>query len=162
MIVLEAMLMGVFATYYMDFWARILVKRKVIYALISPDIIGRWFLSMFKGKFVHRDIYKVSEFKNERRWGFISHFMIGVVLAGFYLLLDRELSLVGDHIWVAVLYGIATNALPWLWLYPGIGLGVFASNSPDRSRLIKTSFVNHANFGFGLLFWMLLFHRFFV
>ena len=154
--------MGVIATYYMDFWGRFLVKRKVIYALISPDIVGRWFLSMCKGKSVHRDIYKVPEFKNERRWGFISHYMIGVVLAGFYLLLDLKFPPVGDHIWVSVLYGLATTVLPWLWLYPSIGLGFFASKSPDRWRLVKTSVVNHVNFGFGLFLWMLLFHWFFV
>ena len=43
MILLEMVFMGIVATYIMDILAGILVKRRVIDALIEPEIIGRGF-----------------------------------------------------------------------------------------------------------------------
>ena len=50
-------LMGIFATFFMDFLAGFLVKRKLIHPFIAPEAVGRWFLYMFRGKFVHKDIH---------------------------------------------------------------------------------------------------------
>lgn len=58
MIIVEMILMGVFATILMDFLAGFLAKRKLIYPFISQEAIGRWFLYMFRGKFIHEDINK--------------------------------------------------------------------------------------------------------
>jgi len=52
-LILESVIMGVFATLIMDFLASILAKRRIIHPFITPDAIGRWFLYMFKGKFIH-------------------------------------------------------------------------------------------------------------
>jgi len=43
-IVVELILMGTFATLFMDFSAGFLVKKKIIYPFITPEAIGRWFL----------------------------------------------------------------------------------------------------------------------
>ena len=58
MIILEAVLSGVFATFLMDQLAGFLARRNIIYPFISPEAIGRWFLYIFKGKLVHEDINK--------------------------------------------------------------------------------------------------------
>ena len=50
MIILEIILMGIFATYFMDLLSGILVKRKVIHSYIGTEAVGRWFLYVFKGK----------------------------------------------------------------------------------------------------------------
>ena len=92
MIILEMILMGIFATYFMDFLARLLVKRKIIFSLIEPEVIGRWFLSMFRGKFIHEDIHKTPELKNEKLRCFLSHYLIGIVLTGIYLVLGHVLA----------------------------------------------------------------------
>ena len=117
MIILEMILMGIGATYFMDLLARILVKRKIIHALITPEVIGRWFLSMFRGKFIHEDINKTHEFKNEKLWCFLSHYLIGIALAGIYLVLDLKVPIIRDQIWMSLVFGIATVLLPWLWLF---------------------------------------------
>lgn len=155
-------LMGIFVTYFMDFLTGLLVKRKFIHSHIEPEVIGRWFLSMFRGKFIHHDIYKTPEIKNEKLWCFLSHYLIGIFLAGIYLFLDLKVPIIRDQIWAPLAFGSATVLLPWLWLFPSMGIGFLASKSPHRSHILITNIVNHTNFGLGLLMWMLFFHTYFV
>ena len=88
--------------------------------------------------------------------------MIGIVLAGIYLLLELKEPIIRDHIWIILIYGVSTVVLPWFWLFPSIGLGFLASKSPNKSLIIRTSLVNHTNFGLGLFIWVVSFHRFFM
>jgi hypothetical protein len=155
-------LTGIFATYFMDFLAGFLMKRKHIHSFIEPEAIGRWFLYMFKGKFIHEDIQKIPALKNEKLWCAISHYLIGIVLAGMYLFLESIVPMIRDQVWLSLIFGIATVFLPWFWLLPSIGLGFMASKSSERSLIIKTNLVNHTNFGLGLFIWVVAFHRFFI
>jgi DUF2938 family protein len=161
-IILEIILMGIFATILMDLLAGFLVKRKLIYSFIAPEAVGRWFLYMFKGKFIHKDIHKTPALKNEKLWCLISHYFIGIALAGIYLFLELKEPTIRDHMWVPLIFGIATVFLPWFWLLPSIGLGFMASKSSNRSLIIRTNLVNHTNFGLGLFIWVVSFHRFFM
>ena len=162
MIIIEIILMGVLATYFMDLLAGFLVKRKLIHSFIDPEIIGRWFLFMFRGKFIHKDIHKTPALNNEKLWCFLSHYLIGIVLAGIYLFLELKVPIIRDNIWVPLIFGITTVLFPWLWLFPSIGLGFFASKSPKKSHIIITNLINHTNFGLGLFIWVVSFHRFFI
>ena len=162
MIIIEMILMGVFATIIMDFLSGFLAKRKLIYPFISPEAIGRWFLYMFRGKFIHKDINKTPALKNEKLWCLISHYLIGIVLAGIYLFLELNEPVIRNQTWISLLYGIVTVFLPWFWLLPSTGHGFIASKSPNRSLIIRTNLVNHTNFGLGLLIWIVFFHRFFM
>ena len=154
--------MGVLATYFMDIISGFLAKRRLIYPFISPEAIGRWFLYIFRGKLIHKDINNSPKLKNEKLWCLIAHYLIGIALAGAYLLLESNLAVLREHTWMALLFGIATVFFPWFWLLPSIGFGVMASGSPKQSQIIKTNLINHANFGVGLLLWIALLHRFFV
>ena len=162
MIIIEMFLMGIFATFFMDFLASILAKRKLIYPFISPEAIGRWFLSMFRGKFIHKDIHKTPTLDNEKLWCFLSHYLIGIVLAGIYLFLEIKEPTIRDQMWMPLLFGITTVILPWFWMLPTMGLGFLASKSPNKSRIIRTNLVNHTNFGLGLFIWVVTVHRFFI
>ena len=162
MIVVESILMGIFTTVVMDLLAGLLVRKKIIYTFITPETIGRWFFYMFRGKFAHQDIHKTPELKNEK-WGyFISHYLIGIVLAGIYLFLEFKIPIIYDQVWSALLFGIATVLFPWFWLLPSIGLGFMASQFPNRPLIIRTNLINHTSFGLGLFIWIISFHRFFV
>ena len=154
--------MGVCATYFMDLLSDFLAKRKLIYPFISPDAIGRWFLYIFRGKLIHKDISKSPKLKNEKLWSVISHYLIGVVLAGVYLLLESNLPIIREHIWMSLLFGIATVFFPWFWLLPSIGIGFMASKSSNRLQVLRTNLINHTNFGLGLLIWIVLLHRYFI
>lgn len=162
MIFLEAVLMGIFATFVMDLAARFLVRRKLIHPFIAPEAVGRWFLYMFKGTFVHKDITLTQPLKHEKIWYAISHFLIGVVLAGLYLFLEREVPIIPHNGWLALIYGMATVLLPWFWLLPSTGFGFMASKSPIKSIIHRTNFINHTTFGLGLFLWIFVFHRFFI
>ena len=162
MIIVEMILMGVLATIFMDFLAGFLAKRKFICSFISQEAIVRWFLYMFRGKFIHEDINKTPALKNEKLWFLISHYMIGIILAGIYLLLELNAPIIRNNNWISLVYGIVTVFLPWFWLLPSTGHGFIASKSPHRSLVIRTNLINHTNFGLGLLIWIVSFHRFFM
>lgn len=162
MVILESVLMGTFATFFMDFLAGFLAKRKLIYPFIEPEAIGRWFLYIFRGKFIHKDINQSPTLKNEKLWCLVSHYLIGIVLAGIYLFLASNEPIIGEQMWTPLFFGVATVFFPWFWLLPSIGLGFMASKSPNRTLIIRTNLINHTNFGLGLFIWVVSLHRFFM
>ena len=112
-------LMGIFATYFMDFLAGFLAKRKLIHAFITSEAVGRWFLYMFRGKFIHNDILKTPALNHEKLWCLISHYLIGIVLAGIYLLLELKAPTISDIVWSPLIFGIATVGTMMLAVYIG-------------------------------------------
>lgn len=161
-LMLESILMGIFATLSMDILAGILAKRRVIHPFITPEAIGRWFLYMFRGKFIHDDISQTPSLKNEKTWCLISHYLIGIGLAGIYLLFETIEPSIRGKAWMPLVYGIVTVILPWCWLLPSTGYGFFASKAADRFAVLRTNIINHTNFGLGLTIWMVVFHRYFL
>jgi len=158
----EMILMGIWATLFMDIFANIFSKIKIIHPTIEPRVVGRWALYMFRGKFIHKDIRETRALNNEKSAALLSHYLIGIVLAGIYLMIELVEPKFRNQPWKALIFGIATVLLPWLWLYPSIGLGFLASKTPRKSPYILTSLVNHTDFGLGLFVWILVFRRFFV
>jgi hypothetical protein len=158
---LEMILMGIFATFIMDLFAKILVKSKIVRATIEPHIPGRWVLYILKGKLIHEDICQTPALKNEKPAALISHYLIGIVLVGIYLFLELKEPAIRDQLWMPLIFGVATVLLPWLWLYPSIGIGFLASKAKKQSDYIIFSSINHINFGIGMTIWIIVFHRFF-
>jgi len=159
-ILIEMILMGILATFFMDLMAVRLAKMKIIHPPVGPESVGRWILYMFKGKFIHRDIHKSPALNNEKSAALLSHYLIGIALAGIYLFFEMKVPAIRHQLWMPLLFGFATVLLPWLWLYPSMGLGFLASKTPRKSPYIVTSLVNHTNFGLGLTIWVGLFRRF--
>ena len=162
MIYLEAILSGIWATLFMDLLAKILARGGIIYPFVTPEAMGRWFLYMCKGKFAHADINHTRALKNEQAWYYLSHYLIGILLAGFYLLPASRVQMLQEQLWLIIIYGLLTVAFSWFWLLPSIGFGMLAKKSAKRSRILPTNLINHLNFGIGLYIWMLAFHRLFV
>lgn len=158
--ILEMVLMGTVATLVMDALAIVFGKAKIINQLIGPHVVGRWTLYIFRGKFFHQDINTTPALKHEKMVSLLSHYIIGIALAGVYLLLESVEPAIYYRPWVALIYGLATVVLPWFWLHPSIGLGVLASKAPRRSPYIIASLVNHTDFGLGLLIWIVFFRSF--
>lgn len=156
MIIIESILAGIWATFYMDFFAGILAKKNIIYPFVSTEEMGRWFVYLIKGKIVHKDIRETRPVKNEKSWYYISHYFIGVFLAGVFFFIAQHFEFVNNNAISALVFGILTIVFPWFWLLPGIGLGFFAMKSPEQSRIIKTNLINHTNFGIGLFLWVIV------
>ena len=157
----EMILMGVWATFVMDALAIVLSKLKLIRPKIGPEIIGRWSIYMLRGKFVHKDIHSTPAMPNEILISWISHYSIGILLAGVYLLVEEIYPVIADQFWMAIIFGILTLVLPWLWLFPSIGIGFWASKMSQKSPYIITSLVNHTDFGLGLALWIIVFRPIF-
>ena len=157
----EMILMGIFATYFMDIAAKFLVRSKIARPAIEPHIPGRWVLYMLGGKFIHEDIRQTPALKYEKLAALISHYLIGIVLIGIYLFLELQIPAIRNQLWMPLGFGAATVLLPWLWLYPSIGIGFFSSKSKKKSDYIIFSILNHTNFGIGMVIWIVVFRRFF-
>ena len=158
---LEAILMGIWATFFMDILAIVFGKLKIIRPTIEPQIVGRWALYIFRGKIVHKDIYKTPALANEKIAALVSHYLIGIILAGIYLIIELKVSTTRDLPWMALIFGLLTVLLPWLWLFPSIGIGFLASKTAKKTPYIVTSLINHTDFGLGLVVWIVAFRRLF-
>ena len=158
----EILLMGIFATFFMDVTARLLIKSKLVRPTIEPRVVGRWTIYMLKGKFIHKDIRLIPALKYEIPAAFLSHYLIGTVLAGIYFCLELNIPAIRSQLWPPLIFGVTTSLLPWLWLYPAIGIGFLASKSQNQSDYIILSIINHLNFGIGLTIWIVILRPFFV
>jgi len=92
----------------MDAIAGFLAQRNLMFSFITPEKIGRWFLYIFRGKFTHGDIHNTPALKNEKLWCLVSHYLIGVVLAGAYLFLEIMEPTIRNQAYVSLIFGIAT------------------------------------------------------
>jgi hypothetical protein len=81
---------------------------------------------------------------NEKKVGLLLHYLIGTVLGGVFTLLPSQ------NLQAACLYGLATNAFPWLLMYPAMGFGFFAGKLPVQKPILLFSFVNHVVYGLAL------------
>jgi len=143
----------------MDLLAKVLSRRKLIHPFMSPVELGRWFFYMFRGKMIHQDISKTASLKNEKMGYYLSHYLIGVILAGVYLWLADNINVINKNDLLALVYGLITVILPWFWLLPATGFGFMAAKSSERKLIIRTNLINHTNFGLGLFLWVILFHK---
>jgi hypothetical protein len=81
---------------------------------------------------------------------YLAHFAIGVGLAvPFVLGWDLWVGGPASPVW-ALLYGVATTAASFFFVYPSMGLGVFGWRSPERMKAFLTPLANHLFYGAGL------------
>lgn len=112
--------------------------------------VGRWYLGIARGRFVHANIIDAPEQRHEGRAALIGHYVIGAVLAVFFLAWTGWVCVSPDSFLVALGYGLATSVFPWCLVFPALGFGVFGRNAPPGLKLFTTSLVNHLAYGFGL------------
>ena len=101
---------------------------------------------------MHGDIVKANPVKNELPAGWITHYLTGGIVALTYpvFYLAFKVPMPADHLFPALLWGLATTLLPWFILYPAFGWGFFGIRAPSGTRpLISTTF-SHVLYGLGL------------
>lgn len=140
---------GVAATVTMDVLGSI--SRKLgLTAGASGRWVGRWYLGMLRGRFAHTDIAAIPEQAGEKQAALIGHYVIGVVLAVFYVVGAGWLDVSPGLLVVAIAYGLATCVFPLFLVYPALGFGPLGLRAPAGLRPITTSLMNHLFYGFGL------------
>ena len=112
--------------------------------------VGRWYLGIARGQFVHSNIAVAPERLGEKRAALVGHYVIGIALAVLYVAGAGWLGVSPDEFLVALGYGFATSVFPWFLLFPALGFGFFGLKGPPELRMFTTSLINHLSYGFGL------------
>jgi hypothetical protein len=142
-------LMGVAATATMDLLA-IASGRIGLTAGAKGEWVGRWYLGMLRGRFVHADIATTPRQAGEKQAALAGHYVIGVILAVFYFAVVRWFGLSPDGFFLALGYGFATTVFPWFLVLPSLGFGALGLKGPPELKLFRSSLVNHLSYGIGL------------
>ncbi len=149
---LWAFIAGTAATYLMDKvggWA----AGKSITTGADISHVGRWFLGMFQGRFVHADIAASPPIDNEVKAGWYFHYLVGggAVALGYPLMfLIPQLAVPVNHILPGILYGIVTLILLWFVMLPAFGWGWFGFGGPPNTRPILAGVLTHLAYGLGI------------
>ncbi|WP_138437655.1 DUF2938 domain-containing protein [Marinobacter shengliensis] len=140
---------GVGATLIMDLWAFFL-KRAFAIPSLNYCLVGRWLAHMSEGRFAHQGIGQSEPRFLECYVGWVAHYLIGVAFAAALVAITSPAWLLEPAIIPAVLFGLATVAVPFLFMQPSFGLGVAASKTPNPKQARVRSLMAHASFGVGL------------
>jgi len=148
-LMLRAAIAGSLATLLMDLLSGAAMWMRAT-APLPPNLVGRWFASVARMHVLHADIAKTAPINHELVIALPVHYSIGVGLTSLYLVGLHQLHWPPRSFALALAFGLMTNLLPWLVMFPSMGYGFFGVNGPAGTRLFISSFVSHAFFGVGL------------
>jgi hypothetical protein len=127
-----------------------LFSRTGMLSKIDMGMIGRMSAGWARGRFRYRHPGEMKQVANEMLYGYITHYTIGVVLAGTYVLgWDLLVGGPASPVW-ALAYGVATTVASLFFVFPSMGLGVFGRRSPEGIRSPLSSLANHLFYGVGM------------
>jgi Protein of unknown function (DUF2938) len=69
---------------------------------------------------------------------------IGIVLTGVYVWALSYAGRSPGNLVLALAFGLSTNVLPWLLMFPSMGYGFFGSHGPAGTRLFLSSLMSRA------------------
>jgi Protein of unknown function (DUF2938) len=142
-------LAGVLATLAMDVVGGV-VRRTGLTHGAPPQLIGRFFVSVFRGHFTALDPSIPPDTTFSLGLILPIHYAIGTVLGVLFGSAVGWLMDSPPPWWLCALYGLGTTALPAFWMFPAMGYGPLGLRGPDDFRLLTTALVNHLLFGLGL------------
>ena len=148
-LVVMGVVAGVLGTLAMD-WLNLLFARTGMLSKIDVGMIGRMAVGWARGRFRYGHPSEVEQVANEKLYGYVTHYTIGVGLALAYVF-GWDLSIGGrtSAIW-ALAYGVATTVAAYFFVFPSVGLGVFGRRSPEGVRAPLSSLANHLFYGAGI------------
>lgn len=120
---------------------------------VKIALVGRWFLSLFRGQFAHANVLDSKPFTHEVRAGWAFHFLVGGGgVALIYPLFFQAMGLPfpSNHLIGGLLFGLATSLLPWFVLLPSFGWGFFGRRGPQGSNALLASTLSHIPYGLGV------------
>jgi len=120
---------------------------------VTIALVGRWFLGLLRGQFIHSNILNSRPYLHEVKAGWAFHFLIGgggVALIYPLFFLVTGLPLPGNHLLGGMLFGLTTSVLPWFILLPSFGWSVFGQRGPRGSNALLASTLSHLPYGLGV------------
>jgi len=145
----QVLLAGAVPTLVMDILG-VVASRLRLTAPLAPQLLGRWFVSVARAHPFHDDIARAAAARHELAIALPVHYAIGAVLTAFYVWGTSRLGWPARDPWLAMAFGLCTNVLPWLLMFPAMGYGFFGSHGPAGTKMFISSLVNHALFGLGI------------
>jgi len=147
--VVTGVIAGLVGTLVMDV-CNLFGSRTQLISRIDVAMIGRMAAGWARGRFCYPNPREMQPVRNEIAIGLASHYTIGVALAvpfvcGWFFLIGGSPS----PSWTLV-YGLATTAASWFFVYPSMGLGVLGLRSPEGMKATLSSLANHLFYGLGL------------
>ena len=148
-LIVTGIVAGLLGTLVMDFLNHLFARLGILLK-IDVRIIGRMFAGWADGRFRYSHPSEMQQVPNEKLYGYITHYAIGVGLAipfvlGWAIFVGGPLS----PVW-ALIYGVATTVASVFLVYPSMGLGLFGWRSPEGIRAPLSSLANHFFFGLGM------------
>jgi len=147
--IVEAVLMGVGATFLIDLWA-LLLRRAFSVRSLDYCLLGRWVLGIPRGVVKHDSIATAARQPHECKVGWTTHYLIGTAFAIAFVLLASEEWLARPTLLPALAFGAATVVVPFFTVQPSFGLGIASSKTPHPNRARLKSLMTHSVFGVGL------------
>jgi len=127
--------------------------RRGITTGVDIALVGRWFLGMLRGQFVHTDIRLSPPIENEVRAGWAFHFLVGggAVALPYPLIFMILQSPVPENSFLpGLLYGLVTVGLLWFIMLPAFGWGMFGKNGPPATKVVQAGLLTHSCYGIGI------------
>ena len=148
-LIVTGVVAGVLGTLAMDslnlFFARTGMLLKIDVAMI-----GRMGVGWVHGRFRYGHPSEMEQVENEKFYGYVTHYTIGVALALPYVLgWDLLVGGPASPLW-ALAYGVATTVASYFLVFPSMGFGVLGRRSPEGMRAPLSSLANHLFYGVGL------------
>lgn len=148
-LIVTGIVAGLLGTLVMDFLNHLFARLGILLK-IDVRMIGRMSAGWADGRFRYSHPSEMQQVPNEKLYGYITHYAIGVGLAipfvlGWAIFVGEPLS----PVW-ALIYGVATTVASVFLVYPSMGLGLFGWRSPEGIRAPLSSLANHFFFGLGM------------
>ena len=145
----QMLLAGLIATSSMDALSVIAIRLRLITPL-SPNVIGRWFASVARGQPLHEDVMRVAPGSHELAIAVLGHYAIGMFLTALFVQTADRIGWPVRSLWLTLAFGLCTNVLPWVLMFPAMGYGFFGAHGPAGARLFVSSLLSHTFFGLGI------------
>lgn len=120
---------------------------------VNIALVGRWFVGVLRGQFIHSNILDSAPLPNEVKAGWAFHFLVGgggvaLIYPLFFQITGQPFP--GNHLLGGLLFGLATSLLPWFVLLPSFGWGAFGRRGPQGSNALLASTLSHMPYGLGV------------
>lgn len=144
----QVVLVGIGATAVMDAWLIALARLGV--PTTDWRQVGRWVAAMRHGRFAHASIARAPAVRFEHALGWFTHYAVGIAYALALVAFTGAPWLRQPAVLPAVVFGLATVAMPLFVMQPAMGSGFAASKTPTPWRNRLRALANHGVFGLGL------------
>ena len=113
-------------------------------------LLGRYFIGYRQRRYFRVSLEDDDEEDNELLWGYIIHYIIGIIFGLFYVCINL-LFFDYPSLLIAYLFSFITVLGAWRYLMPfAYNLGFFASKTDQQFNILVHNLIGHFIFGTGL------------